>query len=116
MGRKHVISKKFIDSQAVSADFTSDVINVAQTDSGSIHLVWTAGSSPDIDIYVQVRNSAADSYRNLDFGTAIEISGASGEHEIILNELPFSDLRIFADRASGSATVSATFIMKTKGA
>lgn len=116
MARKHVISKTFVDSAALAADLTSEVINVAQTDSGSIHLTWENGTAADFDVYVQVRNGAKDTYRNIDFGAAIEISGTSGEHDIILNELPFTDLRLFIDRNAGSADVVASFTWKSKGA
>lgn len=114
--RKHVISKKFISSEAVSADFTSDVLNVAQMDSGSIHLSWASGSTPNIDVYMQVRNGEADAWRSLDLGSTPNISGSTGEHDFIFNLLPFTDLRVFLDRASGSATVSASMTFKTGGA
>lgn len=115
MARKHVISKKFVDSEAVSADFTSDVLNVAQTDSGSIHLTWSGGSTPDIDVYLQVRNGSDDSWHSLEFSSVPNISGASGEHKLILAQMPFTDMRLFLDRASGSATVSASFTFKSAG-
>lgn len=116
MSRKHVVSKKFIDAEAVSTDFTSDIINTRQTDKSSIHISWAAGSTPNIDIYVQVRNGEADTWRNIDFGSVPNISGASGEHELVFNEMPFSDFRLFLDRASGSASVTANFLMKSVGA
>lgn len=116
MSRKNVISKAFVNAQAVSTDYTSEIINVKQTDKSSIHITWSGGSSPNIDVYLQVRNGEADSWRNIDFGSVPNISGASGEHELVLNEMPFSDFRLFLDRASGSATVSANFTAKSLGA
>lgn len=116
MSRKPVISKRFINAQSVSVDYTSDVINVKQTDIASIHIEWTSGSSPNIDIYLQVRNGENDNWRSIDFGSVPNISGASGEHELVLNQMPFSDFRLFLDRASGSAVITANFIAKATGA
>lgn len=115
MARKHVISKKFIDSQSVTSDYTSEVLNVAQTDSGSIHLSWT-GSSPSIVVNVQVRNGEKDTFRSLDFGSTISISGSSGEHELIFNSMPFTEMKLFLDHSSGSAVVTANFTFKSEGA
>lgn len=125
MSRKPVISKEFIGSannggsaQAVSADYTSEILNVRQTDIGSLHIVWSGGSSANIDIYVQVRNGddKQDTWRTLDLGAVPNISGTSGEHEIVFTEMPFADLRVFFDRNAGSANVDATFVFKAKGA
>lgn len=116
MSRKHVISKKFIDSLTVNSNQTSEILNVAQTDKASIHLTWSGGSSPDIDVLVQVKNGEADSFRSLDFGAVISITGASGEHEIILNEMPFTNIQLVLNHNSGSAVVSASFTFKSVGA
>jgi hypothetical protein len=115
LSRKHVISKTFVN-ETVSADAYSEELNVAQTDNGSIHISWSNGSTPNIDIYLQVKNGEADSWRSLSFGSVPNISGASGEHELILNELPFTIARLFFDRASGSADVVASFTFKSRGA
>ncbi len=128
MGRKPVISSRFIGNTAtsnveqgggkvtVAVDYTSSTINVAQTDNLSIHIEWSA-STLVADVYVQVRNGNEDidNWRNLDFGTAITISGTSGEHEINILQMPFTDLRLFIDRASGSGQVGATFSAKALG-
>lgn len=122
MSRKHIISKHFIGTddapQAVSADYTSETLNVRQTDNGSIHLSWSGGSSPNMTVQVQARNGDAkqDDWRTLDFGSPITISGASGEHEIILTTMPFADLQIFIDVTSGSANVDGVFTLKSVGA
>lgn len=129
MGRKPVQSKRIIGYsdpsnveqggglQTINSDFTTDDIHVSQTDKMSLHLVWE-NSTLDADVYVQARNGDAeeDEWRNLDFGASIEITGASGQHEINLFELPFTWLRIFIDRNSGAGDVGCAFVAKAVGA
>lgn len=129
MGRKPVTSKRFIGGDAVSnveqgggyvtinADYTSEIFNVSSADKISIHFQWKA-STLSAEIIVQVRNGDEDidDWRELDFGTAINISSASGEHDILITEVAFTDLRIFVDRASGSGDIGATITTKAVGA
>jgi hypothetical protein len=115
LSRKNLISKKFVDALAVSTTQDSDTLNLGQTDKASVHLTWT-GSSPDITVTVKARNGNADTFRTLNMGGTIAISGASGEHELIFNELPFTELKLTFTRASGSATITANFTSKSVGA
>ncbi len=116
MSRKSAIfSYKFFDSQAVSADATSNSTSTIMQDQATIAIVWS-GSSLVADLIVQVRNGANDAWRDLDFGGAISISGASGDHELHFLSMPWTDMRLFIDRASGSGTVSATLTAKAVGA
>lgn len=129
MSRKHVISKRFIGSDdpsdveqgggftSISSDYTSEVLNLAQTDKASFHLQWE-NSTLVATVLVQVRNGndETDNWRTIDITPSIDISGASGEHEIILIELPFTSLRFFIDVASGSGDVGCSFSSKSVGA
>jgi hypothetical protein len=116
VARKNVIySYKFFDNQVVSSDATSEHSEVSQLDQASIALTW-ATSTLVAAAEIQVRNGEKDSWRALDFGSAISISGASGAHEIILLAMPFTDLRVFLDVTSGSGTVNAVITAKSVGA
>ncbi len=116
MARKNLIySYKFFDNQVVSADATSAVSSVAQLDVASIHLTWES-STLVATVKVQVRNGEKDEFRDLSFSSAISISGASGEHDIVLLAMPFTDLRLFIDVTSGSGTVDAVLTSKSTGA
>lgn len=117
MARKNLISKKFVDTTASVATFTSEELNVGQTDKGSIHIVWT-GTSPDFTVTVEARNGSdkQDTWRTLSMGGTIAISGSSGEHELIFVELPFEFMRLIFTRASGTASIAATFTYKSTGA
>lgn len=117
MGRKNIVkSFKMFDAVELSSSQTSAATNVINLDTASIHLVWSAGSSPVGDITVEARNGEDDSWYELDFGSTISISGASGDHQLMLNEMPFTDIRIVYTRTSGSATLDAVLTMKTTGA
>lgn len=117
MSRRNVISKLFVSQDALNTYLESEVLNVRHTDYGSIHLTWANGVSADFTVTIQARNgdSAQDSYRTLDFGSAIQISGSSGSHEIIFNSLPFADMKLVLTRVAGSADVDATFTYKSTG-
>lgn len=116
MSRKHIITYTLF-SGAVSGNEESALpLNTKGLDKASIHLTWSNGSSPNIEAKVQARNGEKDAWRTLDFGTAISISGASGEHEIVLNELPFTDVKLVLEHTSGSADVVAEATAKSVGA
>lgn len=116
MARKNIIySFKMFDSQVVNADATSPSTSVAQLDNASIDLSWSA-STLSATVEVQVRNGENANWRSLDFGSTISISGSSGAHELVLLTMPFTDLRLFIDVASGSGTVNAVITSKTVGA
>lgn len=99
----------------MASNITSEVVSTKNLDKASIHVSWT-GSSPVGTLTVQARNGENDSYRTLDFGSAISVSGNSGEHELIFTELPFSDIKMTYTRTSGTGTMSAYIHSKVVGA
>lgn len=116
MGRKNVIkSFKMFDAGDISGSITSSTTNVINQDKASIHLEWT-GTSPVGTITVEARNGENDSWYELDFGTTISISGNSGDHQLVFNEMPFTDIRIQYASTSGTGSLDATFTSKTIGA
>jgi len=90
-------------------------MEVGQEDYGSIYVFWT-GSSPVGTLEIQAKNGVNGTYRPLDFGSVISISGASGSHDIILNELPFTHLKLVYTSSSGSGSMTANVTLKSKGA
>lgn len=116
MGRKNVVpSYKMFDAVALSASRTSEITNVQNLDKASVLLEWTAGSSPVGVVTVEARQGANGNWTELDMGSAINISGASGNHQLVFNELPFTDIRLQYTRSSGDATLTATFTGKQVG-
>jgi hypothetical protein len=116
MGRKSVVPGfKMIDSGNLSGNIVSSIVSVKNLDKASIHLDWS-GSSPVGTITVSARNGETDSWYTLDFGSAISISGNSGDHQIVLNELPFTDIRLDYTATSGTGTLDASITAKVLGA
>lgn len=116
MGRKNVVkSYKMIDSGDLSGSITSSIVNVINLDKASIHLVWS-GTSPTGAITVEARNGEKDSWYELDFGSSIDISGNSGDHQLVFNELAFTDIRIQYISTGGTGSIDASISAKVVGA
>jgi hypothetical protein len=116
MGRKSVLkSFKMIDAGDMSTSLPSQSTNVINLDKASIHLVWT-GTSPVGVITVEAQNGENDSWYDLDFGSTINISGNSGDHQIVFSELSFTTIRINYTRTSGTGSLTATISAKVTGA
>lgn len=115
MARKNIVaSYAMIDAGNLSGNITSEVVNVQNMDKGSVHVSWT-GSSPVGTITVQARNGANDAWFNLNMGSAITISGASGDHQLIFNEMPFTDIRLQYVSTSGTGSIDAIITLKQVG-
>ena len=112
-----------LDAVSIATNQTSDKTNVESVDQGTIHINWASGSTPVGVITVEASNStelefnaSTETWIELDFGTAINVSGTSGDHQIVFDSMPFRYIRIIYTRSSGSATLSANFHAKTLGA
>ena len=103
------------DSEVVSSATTSKEINVGQTDLAAIDVVWSA-SSLVADVKVEAQTGDDSAWREVDISGTPAISGASGDHQIIFNELPFTKIRLSVGVTSGSGTITATISTKSKGA
>lgn len=121
MGRKNVIkTHRIFDAQSIASTVTSDITNVINLDQASIFISWT-GSSPVGVLTVEATNDDPSqnipvaTWRSLDFGSAINISGNSGSHDLIFNELPFAAIRIKYTATSGAGNLTATISAKTIG-
>lgn len=109
----------------MGADITSVESNTQFLDYALLQLEWT-GTSPVGVFNVEFlkleaeRNTATgvDIWEACDFGgtigTDIPISGSSGSHQIILQEICFPRLRCFYDRTSGSGSLTVTLVAKEK--
>lgn len=116
MGRKNVVrSFKMIDAGNLASAITSTVVNVINLDQASIHIEW-AGTAPVGTFTVEARNGEEDSWYALDMGGAISISGASGDHQLVFNQMPFTDIRLVYAATSGTGSVDAFISAKVVGA
>ena len=116
MARRHIVHGfKMINSGDLSTTLTSSTTNVTSTDKASILIEWS-GAAGTATIEVQARNNSKDSWLSLDFGTAITISGASGNHQLILNETPFEEIQLVITPSGSTGTVDARLQMNSTGA
>lgn len=107
------------DSQDISTSATSNQTSVHNLDKASIHVVWS-GVAPLGELKVQATNDSPDNpnavWREVVFSSAITITGNSGDHDIVFNELPFNAIRLQYDFTSGAGTLNATLSAKVVGA
>lgn len=115
MGRKNIVpSYLMIDSADLSGNITSEIVNVQNMDKASIHVYW-AGTAPVGTLTVEARNGANQPWFALDMGAAINISGNTGFHELLFNEIPFTDIRLQYVATSGTGTLNSAITMKQVG-
>lgn len=113
--RKNVVrGYKMFDATSISSTVTSSEVNVINLDKASIYINW-AGTAPAGVLTVEARNDEKDTWFTLDFGSPIPISGASGDHVLVFNELPHNTIRLVYTRTSGSGNITATLVAKQVG-
>lgn len=93
----------------LAASFESEVVNVCFEDNLGFTLVW-AGTAPVGEIKVFITNQKDEpgvirDFVELDFGSAISISGNSGNHLVNINQCPFEAFKLSYTRASGIGTL-----------
>ena len=114
MGRKSLVhSYKMLDAVSASASQTSAATNVEQVDKLSIHCLFSAANTGTL--VVQARNGTSDGWYDLDFGSAMTIT-AETDVQILINECPFTDIRLIWTPSAGSGTMTARLTMKAVGA
>jgi hypothetical protein len=114
MGRKSVVhGYKMLDAVAASSAQVSQATNVEQVDKLSIHCLFSAASSGTL--VVEARNGEKDGWYALDFGAPMTISSQTDVH-IVLEENPFTDIRLSWTPSSASGTMTASLTMKAVGA
>lgn len=113
MSRK--VSHSYTVFEAVDATTTqtSASTNVFGADKLSIHVKFSAANSGTF--LVQARNSSKDSWFNVTFNTALTIA-AETEALIVMNEVPFEEIRLSWTPSAGSGTMSAYGKIKSQGA
>lgn len=117
MSRKNVKSWTPINGVSMAGNITSDPTNVQHSDNIGYLVSWT-GTSPVGEIFVDVSNDEASTpttWKSLDFGSQITVSGNSGSHDININQLPFVQIRVRYVRSSGVGTLTVKMNYKQAG-
>lgn len=113
--RKNVVrGYKMFDAVSVAASATSNEVNVINLDKASIFVDW-AGTAPVGVLTVQAKNAQNGDWFDLDMGGVINISGASGSHILVFNELPHDAIRLVYTATSGTGTIDAVLAAKQVG-
>lgn len=110
--RKDVLNVKgfkIFDATDISTDQTSEIVYVPYLDNVGMIVSWT-GTSPVGELKIEVSNQQQNPnepmiWSQLDFGSAIAISGNSGTHTINMNQLPFNAIRAKYARVSGTGNL-----------
>lgn len=120
MSRKNIQeSYKMFSGADISVNQTSVDTVIKTQDKAFIIVEWN-GTSPVGTLTVQARNfkypvGPDSGWVTLDFGSAISISGNSGNHQLVFNEMPFTDIRLVYAATSGTGTLDAYLSSKTVG-
>lgn len=116
MSRKLLVkSFSMVTDGDMSANITSEIVNVQNLDQGSILVEWS-GTTPVGTLTVEARNGESQSWYELDFNATMSVSGNTGSHQIVFNSMPFTDIRLKYAFSSGTGTLDAVITAKTVGA
>ena len=118
--RKDVLNPKgfkAFNAVSMATNQTSPIIYIPYLDNLGIVVSWENGSSLAGEVVVEVANQQENPnesiiWGELDFGTTISISGASGEHLINCAQLPFNAMRIKYISTSGTGDLTAIVQVK----
>lgn len=120
MARKNVIhSFKMIDDGDASADITSSPTSTIHMDKASIRIEWSGTPVGTVAIQAQQRKKderiVEANWFDVDLGSTVTIDGTDTEHQILFNELPFTDLRVKYTSTSGTGTINVKISAKQVG-
>lgn len=116
MGRKNVVkSYAMIPVGDMSGSIVSDTVNVINLDKASIHVDWS-GATIDGMLFVDARNGEQDTWYELDFNVDLVVDTDTGNHQIIFNELPMTDIRLRYEPTTGTGNLTALITLKVVGA
>lgn len=114
MSRKHVLySLPLMKDADATLTVDSIVVDVSQLDKTSIHIKHDVTSTGTFEVFV--KNGDKDTFFALDFGEVLA-TDASGEVQILLNELPFTALYLAYTPTVGVGTFTAILTSKSLGA
>lgn len=87
-----------------SATITGNETHVGQTDVVQFAAVWTGGQATNGDLTIEAWINESTGWLTLEFGATISLDGASGNHQLIIQQVSFKKVRPVYTRTNGSAT------------
>lgn len=121
MGRHNVLGPyKMLDAVSMAVSQTSSATNVKHLDKAQIIVDWS-GTAPVGEIQIEARQintngTIVSPWVPVSFGGTISVSGNTGQHSLLFNELHFAEIRILYVATSGVGTLTAYLISMDKGA
>ena len=119
MGRKSQIQPfKVIDNQSMSqAQIVGRPTHVKQTDVVQYVIDWNSGEATNGEILVEA-SLDGERWFPLEFGATISCDGASGNHQVVIQQVSFSDLRATFNQTNVASVGNITIELfaSTKGA
>lgn len=120
---RRILNHKMLDSADISTTQTQNGhTNVEGVDEATIMVEWS-GTAPVGVISVQASNSEQDEFTkgtevwyDLDFGASIDVTGATGDHQINFTAMPFKAIRFVYTATSGTGTMTAHINATSLGA
>lgn len=113
--RKNVVrGYKMMDAADISASVNSSEVNVINLDKASVLVSWS-GTSPVGVLKVEAKNADNGAWFELDMGGPISVSGNSGNHILLFNELPHNAIRLVYTSTSGTGNLDAVLVAKQVG-
>lgn len=99
------------------ASIASKSTHVKQTDVVELIASWSGAQATNGDLLIEASLDGENWYA-LDFGVTISLDGVSGNHQMIIQQVSFSDIRTTYNRTNGSASgdLSLQLFATTKGA
>lgn len=120
MGRKNRIEPfAALKNVDISTDQTGSVSDIGHLDN-VCYLIYWSGTTPVGTLIIECTNDdpktvSSPRWVQLDFGSAIVISGNSGDHLINIAQAPFNFIRPRYAKTSGTGTLNAILHVKQVG-
>jgi hypothetical protein len=120
VSRKLVIKNyKMLDGVSATTTQTSTPTNVDNVDNMTIHCKFSANNTGTFKVearnYVPDNGDTSTLWYELDFDQTVAVT-AESEIQIVLNALPFRQIRLVWTPSAGSGTLTAYAVAKTVGA
>lgn len=105
-----------INQTAVTTSVISEITKILQRDNIAYVFEWSNGSGTPLGTFtVQIRNADSENWQALNFGTAISLSGNSGDHAANITAIGFSQIRINYTPTQGQVDLSVSVVTKKIG-
>ena len=118
MSRKHVVKYHSMSNLPAGSAQVSSETNVENLDSCSYHVKFASAASGTFKVQARnadLKTTDTTAWYDVNFGTPLTISSET-DVQILLNQLPFKEVRLVWTPSSASGLMNAYLVMKTVGA